>query len=60
MKTIPIGVAYAVWSGMGIMCVTVVAYFLYQQKLDVPAFLGMAMIAGGVMVIKLGSSATAA
>lgn len=56
VRTIPVGVAYAIWSGMGIVSVTVVAFFLYQQRPDLPAIMGMLMIAGGVAVIKLGSS----
>ena len=56
VKTIPIGVAYAVWSGMGIVLVSIAALFLYQQKLDWPAILGMSMIVGGVVVMQLFSS----
>ena len=56
VKTIPIGVAYAVWSGMGIVLVSIAALFIYGQKLDWPAMLGMSMIVGGVMVMQLFSS----
>ena len=56
VKTIPIGVAYAVWSGMGIVLVSIAALFIYGQKLDWPAMLGMSMIVGGVMVMQLLSS----
>ncbi|ENK6305158.1 multidrug efflux SMR transporter, partial [Edwardsiella ictaluri] len=53
VKSIPLGVAYAVWSGMGIVLVSLAAYWLYQQALDWAALLGMAMIVGGVLVINL-------
>ena len=53
VRTIPVGVAYAVWAGMGIVMVSVAALFIYGQKLDVPAMLGMALIVLGVVVIQL-------
>ena len=56
LRHIPVGVAYAVWSGMGIVLVSIAALFLYQQKLDWPAILGMSMIVGGVVVMQLFSS----
>ena len=56
VKTSPIGVAYAVWSGMGNVLVSIAALFLYQQKLDWPAILGMSLIVGGVVVMQLFSS----
>ena len=56
VKTIPIGVAYAVWSGMGIVLVSIAALFIYGQKLDWPAMRGMSMIVGGVMGMQLVSS----
>ena len=53
LKTIPIGILYAIWSGVGIVLVSTVAYFWQGQKLDGPALLGMGMIVGGVLVINL-------
>ena len=50
---LPVGVAYAVWAGMGIVMVSVAALFIYGQKLDIPAMLGMALIVLGVVVIQL-------
>lgn len=47
------GVAYAVWAGMGIVMVSIAALFIYGQKLDVPAILGMGLIVLGVVVIQL-------
>lgn len=59
VKSIPLGVAYAIWSGMGIVLVSLAAYWLYQQALDWAALLGMAMIVGGVLVINLFSDTSA-
>ena len=53
LRTIPTGIAYAIWSGVGIVLVSAVAYFWQGQKLDAPALIGMAMIVGGVLVINL-------
>ena len=56
VRSIPVGVAYAVWAGMGIVMVSIAALFIYGQKLDVPAILGMALIVCGVVVIQLFSN----
>ena len=53
LRTVPTGVAYAIWSGVGIVLVSAVAYFWQGQKLDIPALIGMGMIVGGVLVINL-------
>ncbi|OOV99726.1 multidrug DMT transporter [Pseudomonas sp. MF4836] len=53
VRTVPVGVAYAVWAGMGIVMVSVAALFIYGQKLDLPAMLGMGLIVLGVVVIQL-------
>lgn len=53
LKTIPVGVVYAIWSGLGIVLVSIVAYFLYNQKLDLPAIIGMGLIVAGVVVLNL-------
>jgi len=53
VRTIPVGVAYAIWAGMGIVMVSIAALFIYGQKLDTPAVLGMALIVCGVVVIQL-------
>lgn len=49
----PLGIAYAIWSGLGIVSVSVAAVFIYQQKLDLPAIIGMGLIIAGVLVINL-------
>lgn len=53
LRVVPTGVAYAIWSGVGIVLVSAVAYFWQGQKLDAPALIGMAMIVCGVLVINL-------
>ncbi|CAM3674341.1 MULTISPECIES: DMT family transporter [Pseudomonadaceae] len=58
VRTIPVGVAYAIWAGLGIVLVSIAAMFIYQQKLDLPAMLGMGLIVSGVVVIQLFSGAT--
>ncbi len=59
MKSIPTGVVYAVWSGLGIVLISAVGWLLYGQKLDVPAVVGMALIVAGVAVIHLFSKTSA-
>lgn len=53
VKVIPVGVTYAIWSGMGIVLVSIAALFIYGQKLDVAAIIGMGLIVLGVVVIQL-------
>ncbi len=53
LRTIPVGIAYAIWSGLGIVLVAIIAYFLYDQKLDAPALVGIGLILSGVLVINL-------
>lgn len=59
LKDIPVGIAYAVWSGLGIVLVTLIAWFLYGQKLDAPALIGLGLIIAGVATIQLFSNASA-
>lgn len=59
MKSIPTGVVYAVWSGLGIVLISAVGWLVYGQKLDAPAMAGMALIVAGVAVIHLFSKASA-
>ncbi|HCV65253.1 MAG TPA: multidrug DMT transporter [Serratia sp.] len=59
VKTMPLGIVYAIWSGMGIVLVSIAAVFIYQQKLDLPAVFGMGLIIAGVLVINLLSKTAA-
>ena len=56
LKTIPVGIAYAIWSGVGVVLISVVAWLLYGQRFDLPALIGMGLIISGVMVINLFSN----
>lgn len=58
MRTIPIGIAYAIWSGIGIVLIAVVGWFLYRQALDLPALMGIGLILAGVLIINLFSKTT--
>jgi small multidrug resistance pump len=53
MRTIPIGIAYAIWSGVGIVLIALVGLLLYRQPLDAPALIGMASILAGVLIINV-------
>jgi small multidrug resistance pump len=53
LRTIPVGIAYALWSGIGIVLIAAVGWVFYRQPLDWPAILGMALILTGILVINL-------
>ena len=53
LKSIPVGIAYAVWSGVGIVLITTVAWIVFDQKLDVWGIIGIALIMSGVLVLNL-------
>ena len=59
LKTVPMGVAYALWSGLGIVLITVAGWVLYRQRVDNAALLGMALIVAGVAVMQLFSKTAA-
>lgn len=60
LRHVSIGVAYAIWSGAGIVLISLAAWLVYGQRLDAPAMLGMGLIVAGVAVIQLFSRATQA
>lgn len=55
---IPLGIAYAVWAGMGIVLVSALSWLIYDQQLDISALIGIAFIVTGVVIIHLFSNAT--
>ena len=59
LKTMPVGLAYAIWSGVGIVLVSAIAFFVYKQTLDLPALIGIGLIMAGVLVINLFSQSSA-
>ena len=58
LRTIPVGVAYAIWSGLGVVLVALLSWWLFGQKLDLAALLGMGLIVAGVLVMNLFSAST--
>lgn len=59
LKTIPVGVAYAIWSGVGTALIALVGFIVYRQALDRAALIGMALIIAGVLVMNLFSKSAA-
>ncbi|MGI6245014.1 MAG: DMT family transporter [Pseudochelatococcus sp.] len=53
LRFLPVGIVYAIWSGIGIVLIALVGFFAFQQKLDFPAIAGLALIVAGVLVINL-------
>lgn len=53
LRVIPIGITYAVWSGLGIVLVAVAGFFLYKQTPDIPAIIGMGLIVSGVVIMNV-------
>ena len=58
LRTMPVGIAYALWSGIGIVLISFAGWLIYRQVLDAPALIGMALIGAGVIVINLFSKST--
>jgi small multidrug resistance pump len=56
LRTIPVGVVYAVWSGVGMVLLALIGYLFFKQSLDTPAILGVSLIMSGVLVINLFSN----
>ncbi len=59
LRVMPVGVVYAIWSGLGIVLIAAIGYVVFGQKLDTPAILGTGMILAGIVVIQLFSRAGA-
>ncbi len=59
LKTIPTGIAYAIWSGVGIVLIALISWLFQGQKLDAPAIGGMALIVAGVVVMNVFSKTAA-
>ena len=53
LKYIPIGISYAIWSGLGIVLISIVGLLVFKQELDLPGIFGMVLIISGVIVIHL-------
>jgi small multidrug resistance pump len=53
MRVLPVGIMYAIWSGRGIVLVSIIGWLVYKQTLDLPSIIGMTLIISGVIVINL-------
>lgn len=53
LKSIPVAVAYAVWSGVGIALIAIIGWLLFGQALDLPGIVGITLIVAGVLVLNL-------
>lgn len=58
LRVIPVGIAYAIWSGLGIVLISLVGYVVFGQKLDLAAILGLGLIIAGVVVLNVFSKST--
>lgn len=56
LRTLPVGIVYAVWSGVGIVLITAIGWIVYGERLDPAALLGMALIVAGVLVLNVFSA----
>lgn len=59
LRTLPVGIAYAFWAGLGIVLITLIGILVYGETPDLPAIVGLAMIIGGVVVIQVFSKVSA-
>ncbi|MEC5214062.1 small multidrug resistance pump [Polaromonas sp. CG_9.5] len=59
LRTVPTGIAYAIWSGLGIVLITIASFLIYRQTIDLPGLLGMALIVAGVVVLNVFSKSAA-
>lgn len=53
LRTIPLGVSYAIWSGVGIVLVTIIGTFFFRQAIDLPAIIGICFIILGVLILNI-------
>lgn len=53
LRTIPVGITYAIWAGLGIVLVAIVGTVIYKEIPDIPAVIGMALIVSGVVIINI-------
>lgn len=58
LKTIPVGIAYAVWSGAGIVLIAIIGWLAFNQKLDLAAIIGIGLILAGVLVLNIFSNSS--
>ena len=59
LRTIPVGIAYAIWSGIGVVLIALAGWLIHGQRLDAPALIGIGLIVSGVFVMNVFSSSSA-
>jgi small multidrug resistance pump len=59
LKSIPLGTAYAIWGGLGIVLTAIISVVVFKNKLDIPAVIGISLIVAGVVVLNVFSKSTA-
>jgi small multidrug resistance pump len=59
LRSIPVGIAYAVWSGVGMVLISLIAWLGFGQRLDIPAMIGIGLIIAGVIVLNVFSKSAA-
>lgn len=59
LRTIPVGIAYAIWSGIGVVLIAFAGWLIHGQRLDAPALIGIGLIVSGVIVMNVFSSSSA-
>ncbi|MCM1959337.1 SMR family transporter [Acinetobacter modestus] len=58
LKTIPVGIAYAIWSGAGIVLISTIGWIFFKQHLDLAAIIGLGLMLAGIIVINIFSNST--
>ncbi len=58
LKVMPVGIVYAIWSGLGIVMIACIGYVLFDQRLDLPAVVGLGLIITGILIIHVFSNST--
>jgi small multidrug resistance pump len=58
LRSIPVGIAYAIWSGVGVVLISLLGWIIFGQRLDLPALLGIALIISGAVVLNVFSKST--
>ncbi|MBC9228713.1 QacE family quaternary ammonium compound efflux SMR transporter [bacterium SPL81] len=58
LKTIPVGIAYAIWSGAGIVLISTIGWIFFKQNLDLAAIIGLGLMLAGIIVINVFSNST--
>jgi len=58
LRFMPVGIVYAIWSGLGIVMIAAIGYVVFGQKLDLPAVFGMTLIVVGILIIHLYSKSS--